>query len=76
MAKNPKSAQIAPNGRFQNMRSKIKGLFNAIRVARVVLRHLAACLSELFSLDTDDLENALSTSVDLEDASTPYDEEV
>jgi len=69
MAKTAKSPSNKPIGRFQQIRTKIKAIFNVIRIARVVLRHTEACLSELFALDSEELENQLPHVVDYVDPS-------
>ena len=37
-------------GRFALIKTRIKSIFNAIRLARIVLKHVEACLSEIFAL--------------------------
>jgi hypothetical protein len=69
MAKTAKTPQNKPIGRFQQIRTKIKAVFNLIRIARVVLKHTEACLSELFALDSEELENQLPGVVDFTDPS-------
>ena len=74
MAKTPKPADNAPTGRSVSLRARIKGIFNGIRIARVVLRHLSACLSELFALDSEELERGLPVAVDLAEVPNPLEE--
>jgi len=69
MAKTAKSPDTPKIGRFQNLRTRIKQVFNFIRWARVILRHVEACLSELFALDSEELENQLPGVVHLPDPS-------
>ena len=69
MAKAAKTPDTSKIGRFKNLRARIKQVFNFIRWARVILRHVEACLSELFALDSEELENQLPPVVHLPDPS-------
>jgi hypothetical protein len=72
MAKSAKTPDTPRFAGFKNIRSKIKTVFNLIRWVRVVLRHVEACLSELFALDSEELENQLPGVVHLADPSTVH----
>lgn len=53
------SSATASTGVIDRLRSvglSIRSIFNAIRKFRVVLRHLEACLQELFHLKASDIE--------------------
>ena len=69
MAKTPKDAKTPRAGTFQNIRYKIRQVFNLIRFSRIVLRHLEACLGELFAISGDEIEPTLPATGSIEDAS-------
>ena len=69
MAKSTKEAKTPRTGTFQNIRSKIRQIFNLIRVSRIVLRHLEACLGELFAISGDEIEPTLPATGSLPEAS-------
>lgn len=43
--------------RLGALRDGIKGLFKVIRTARVVLRHLEACLVELYAVSDQEIDS-------------------
>lgn len=56
MSKKPKLAPTGVIQRLSALRDGISGLFKVIRTARVVLRHLEACLQELWRVSELDID--------------------
>ena len=67
MAKSTKTPDKSPMGRFALIKARIKSIFNGIRLARIVLRHLEACLSEIFALSGEEITSELAPTVELVD---------
>ena len=57
-AKNPKSSTGGVIERLGALRDGIRQLFKVIRTSRIVLRHLEACLIELWGVSHEDIETA------------------
>jgi hypothetical protein len=82
MAQKTKTAAIGAVDRFRTLGVSIRQVWSAIRKIRVVLRHLEACLQELFHLKDADLEALAAptepharTTVDPIRAETPHKED-
>jgi hypothetical protein len=71
MAKSAKSPDKSSIGRFALIKTRIKSIFNAIRLARIVLKHVEACLSEIFALSGEEITTALPATVDSLESSQP-----
>lgn len=74
MAKAPKDPKTPRTSTFANIRSKIRDIFNLIRVSRIVLKHLEACLGELFSISGDEIEPTLPATDTLPEPSHTLDD--
>jgi hypothetical protein len=70
MAKAPKEPKTPRLPSFGTIRSKIREIFNLIRISRIVLKHLEACLGELFSISGDEIEPTLPATGTLPEPST------
>ena len=62
MAKSAKTPDKSSAGRFALIKTRIKSIFNAIRLARIVLKHVEACLSEIFALSGEEITRGVSHS--------------
>lgn len=71
MAKREKTPNTSGMGRFALIKEKIKAVFNLIRLTRIILRHLEACLSEIFALSGEEISAQLSPPVDFTESSEP-----
>ena len=68
MAKSAKTPDKSSMGRFALIKTRIKSIFNAIRLARIVLKHVEACLSEIFALSGEEITTTLPATVDLDES--------
>jgi len=82
MAQKTKTAAIGAVDRFRSMGVSIRQVWAGIRKVRVVLRHLEACLQELFHLSDTDLDTIEAprehhghTTVDPIRAQAPHNED-
>ena len=61
-----KKAKLAPGAmmtRLGALRDSIKSLFKVIRTARIVLRHVEACLVELYAVSEDQIDRAAAPTL-------------
>jgi len=66
-----KTASTALIQRLGALRDGIKGLFKVIRTARVVLRHLEACLVELYAVSDKEIDSLPAPPVPTETPPPP-----